>query len=189
MKAMRNLCVTLLAGLLLTSAASAGVIHLSWAPWQSGDPGAAGDWLLYANIASADAVVGWGLDLYLPAGATVAAVDAYGPLWSAVNAASPDQTHGTAVALNFAAINLYPGNPVSGSAVVLAALTLDPLVTDPFTQVPLGSDEASVPADLNEGFAKNPPPTGVFVPWVVVPEPATLGLWLVGMALLVRRRG
>jgi hypothetical protein len=189
MKAMRSMGIVLLAGLLLTSAASAGVIQLSWAPWQAGDPGTSGDWLLYANIASADAVVGWGLDLYLPPGASLAAVDAHGPLWSDIYAASPDPNHGTAVALNFAAIGTYPPGSVSGSNVLLAALTLDPLVTNPFVQVTLGSDENGTPADLNEGFARNPPPTGAFVPWTVIPEPATLALWLVGMAVLARRHG
>lgn len=188
MKMMRGMCIALLAGLVLTGAASAGVIQLSWAPYQPTDPvGQAGDWMLWANIAQADAVVGWGLDLYA---SVPVVVDAYGPAWSDIYAA-PE----AGVALDFAAIGTFAPVGVYGSQVLLAALTFDG-VTDPYAQTNLGAHdvygphfvgEPAGPIDLNEGFAANPPPTGAHVNWVI-PEPSTLALLGFGILGLIRRR-
>jgi len=183
MKMIRGLCIALIAGLVLTGTASAGVILVTWAPYQLTDPvGSAGDWMLWADIAPEDAVVGWGLDLYAP---PTAAVAAYGLDWVSTYAATPDPTDGALVALNFAAIGKFSPTPISGH-VLLAALTL-PGVTNPYAQAPLNShDPTRGGLDLNEGFAKFPPPTGAFVPWI--PEPATLALLGLGFLGLIRRR-
>jgi len=169
MKMIRGLSIALLAGLLVTSAASAGVIQLSWAH-VSGN-----DWALNADILAEDAVVGWGLDLYTPA-----VVASYGPLWSEIGAASPDPDDAT-VALNFAAIGTFPPGAVFGTNVLLATLTLGTGVTPTFAMIGAHAN------DLNEGFARDPALAGSpFVPFT--PEPATLALLGLGALALLRRR-
>ncbi|HVP10128.1 MAG TPA: hypothetical protein VMV94_02960, partial [Phycisphaerae bacterium] len=76
---MRVLCIAMVAGLALAGTASANIV-MSWAPWHVGEPGAAGDWLLFADIQESESIVGWGLDIYWN-GPITAAVHAYGPAW------------------------------------------------------------------------------------------------------------
>ena len=189
MKIMRGMCIAVLAGLVISSTAAATPLQLIWEPWQTGDVGAVGDWLLVANISQPDAVVGWGLDLKpLGAGPYNFSVDAYGPDWSEVTAMDPDPTD-SGVLLNFAAINVILPNGIYGPHVVLAALTLSG-VTNPFTQVTvLAHGPGQGGTDLNEGFARDPMLPGTpFISFNLIPEPTTVVLLGLGLLGLMRRR-
>ena len=146
---------------------------------------------LYADIPEADAVVGYGLDLYFDETKVAVSAVSIGTPWAATAAVDPDPNDAS-VDLNFAATNEFPGDAVFGTGVLLASITFDALSVG-MTDLVIGDHNAL--GDLNEGFAANPPPTGAFVPYSatngcieVVPEPATLSLLaLAGLALLRRR--
>jgi len=183
MKMMRLLCTILVLG--LASTASANIV-LSW---QAAGP----DWALYADIPQTDAVVGWGLDLFFSGPVAVNSV-VYGPAWdpTGVYAANPDPTN-PAVAFNFADITTYPPpNGVWGASTLLATLNFTG-VANPYSQITVWAHDqfhvvGAEVVDLNEGFAKNPPPSGVFVNWEMIPEPSTLALLGLGLLGLIRRR-
>jgi hypothetical protein len=172
------MCITLLAGLLLTSTALADPIQLSpiavsWAPTAAPDV-----WVLEATIPAAEAVIGWGLDLYTPA-----TVVSYGSLWSEIGAATPDPDDAS-VALNFAAIGTFPPGSVFGANVPLATIQFATAITPTWQLVGAHLN------DLNEGFAVDPLliPTGYARTAGVTPEPATLALLGLGALALLRRR-
>ena len=132
---------------------------------------------IVADIPTADAIIGWGLDLdvALPAVADWTFVSV-GPDWTGVPAPDGDDLAGLA----------FPGS-VSGPAVVLATVEftgLAPGVTAIWPGV--------TPGDLTEGFVKL---GGAFVPATfaggtveVIPEPATLTLLALAGLVVLRRR-
>ncbi len=122
-------------------------------------------------------VLGWGLDLTIvnPAVASLTASPSIGPDWFAVFAPDGDGLAGLA----------FPDG-IAGEGIVLATLSLH-ADSDGETDLVLSVSEA----DPNEGFALDP--TG-FAEWafqsgrIVVPEPATIALMLIGAASLSRLR-
>lgn len=190
MKIIKVLSLTLALGLFVCSSAPADIV-VSWDPAVEVIPGVGlqGSLSIYADIPEDDAIVAWGLDLYYDE--AIASVNSivYGPLWSEVSHDPTAQDVLDGVDFDMAAMGFFPPAGVSGN-VLLATLTFDALA--------VGETWLSLQAhalDLSEGFAKNPPPTGAFVPFtdlpgkiVVLPEPATLALLgFAGLALIRRR--
>lgn len=192
MKKTRVLLLALAAGLLVCSSASAD-IAVTWSPAYCLTIGLGGEGQLsiYADILQAEAVTGWGLDLYYNEAVATVTDITYGPLWSEVGHDPTAQDALDGVDYNMAAITLFPDNPAGVFGHVLLATLTFTGVGDGTTQLLLGAHN---PPDLNEGFAKNPPPTGAFIPFtategcIYVPEPSTLALLGLGVLGLIRRR-
>lgn len=140
---------------------------------------------IVADIPEADRVIGWGIDLAIDDGAIAGLVGApvIGADFDPVFAPDGDGLAGLAPT--------PPGVGVWGDDVVLATVVFQGLALGT-TGLTLGDDN---PADLTEGFAVEPPPTGVFANVVynagsltVVPEPASLALLALGGLVAIRRR-
>lgn len=121
-------------------------------------------------------ILGWGLDLDFDTGALTESVGSpvIGPDWIPVSSADGDGLAGAA----------FPSG-IMGTDILLATVTLTAGALGLFDLV-LGT----TPGDLTEGFAIDP--TGFGVPEytdgeVLVPEPSTAALLLVGLVVLGRR--
>ncbi len=140
---------------------------------------------IVADIPMEDAVIGWGLDLSIDSLSIAGLVGppVIGPAFDPALAIDGDALAGLAPT--------PPGVGIWGDDVVLATVLIQGLSLGS-TGLTLSDDN---PADLTEGFAVEPPPTGVFADVVydagslaVVPEPASLALLVLGGLATLRRR-